>query len=104
MNKIYIKTDSTNKITYTHYMPFHEKNGLHKTEEELLQDGHLIDSFDDIIPPAGKSTEYYYDGTTLSHQFIDIPPVPEMERAVKLDELQAKLDYLAVMTGNEEVL
>lgn len=52
--KKFIKHEQ-NKITLIHYQPFDKKNGLGKTEEELLQEGILVNE----IPQPEKREGYY---------------------------------------------
>lgn len=100
---IYLATDNENRILYT----INDFELLPLNYQEIAQQtkGHIVAGHPtEIIQPQGKIIEWYYDGNIFTHKFVDIPPAPQTEHDLKLDELQAKLDYLAVMTGNEEVL
>lgn len=88
---IFIKTEN-DKIVYTHYMPFDETYGLHKTEAELLQDGYLVDA----IPtyegevPDDKIAELHYDGSMFSFVLVDKPKSQEDTMKEKLTSLEAQ--------------
>ena len=90
---IFIRTED-NKIVYTHYMPFDETYGLGKTEDELKQDGYLVDA----IPgyegevPEGKIPEVRYDGESFSWVMVNKPKSREEETQEKISALQTQLD------------
>lgn len=81
-NKIFISqfrpTEDENIFTigFTHYCPFDEKHGLKKAEEELLQEGILINKED--VPEAenreGYKAELFYDkrNNKLMYKYFEI--------------------------------
>lgn len=87
---IYIKIDSTtNEVNFQHFMPFDEVNGLHKTEEELLQEGYLVDSIPEPEQINGKVAKLKYDGSNLYYEYVDAPLTPEQEiEALKAQNAQ----------------
>lgn len=92
---IYFQTNSSNQLTYIHYMPFDEKYGLHKTESELKKTGYLVDSLPTYTGeiPDGKIPELRYDGRKFSWEIVDVPepePVPETE----YEKLRAELESI----------
>ena len=88
---IFIRTED-NKIVYTHYMPFDETYGLGKTEDELLQDGYLVDAIPDYEGevPDGKIAELHYDGSMFSYVLADKPKSQEDAMKEKLTSLEAQ--------------
>lgn len=75
-NKI---TDEKYPINFVHYMPFDEINGLHKTREELEQEGYLIDSIPELETPEGKVPVLFFNPTTKTvfYEYVDRPKAPE---------------------------
>lgn len=92
---IFIRTED-NKIVYTHYMPFDETYGLGKTEDELKQDGYLVDT----IPgyegevPEGKIPEVRYDGESFSWVMVDKPKSREEDLNETIESLKARIAEL----------
>lgn len=92
---IFIRTED-NKIVYTHYMPFDETYGLGKTEDELKQDGYLVDT----IPgyegevPEGKIPEVRYDGENFSWVMVDKPKSREEDLNETIESLKARIAEL----------
>lgn len=75
---IYIKeltkiTDEKYSIGYKHYTPFDDVKGLHKTKDELLQDGQLVELSTRSQEVAGKNQELYYNpiNNTCFWDYID---------------------------------
>jgi len=52
------------KVTLIHYMPFDEVHGFHKSEEELLQMGELVDEVPEPEIKPGFYAEPRYDELT----------------------------------------
>lgn len=90
---IFIRTED-NRIVYTHYMPFDETYGLGKTEDELKQDGYLVDAIPNYEGevPEGKIPEVRYDGENFSWVMVDKPKSREEETQEKISALQTQLD------------
>lgn len=86
---IFIKTNSDNQVTFIHYKPFDEINGLKKTETELSQEGFLVESLPDAEQIEGKDVVYSYtkaDGFTFA--YIDILKTPDQIQAEKTELLE----------------
>lgn len=85
---IFIKVDKINKVTFQHFIPFDEINGLHKTEEELLQEGYLVESIPEPEQIEGKIPILKYDGANLYYEYQDAP----------IDEVTALKNQLAAQS------
>lgn len=73
MGKKFIKTENT-KVVFTHFMPFDEKYGMKKTEEELLKEGYLIDEIPEPEQQEGKIAEAHYTPEKgYYYEYVDIP-------------------------------
>ncbi|WP_010292184.1 hypothetical protein [Clostridium senegalense] len=105
-NKIFISqfksTDEENIfiIGFTHYCPFHEEDGLNKTEEELLQEGVLINK-EDVPEPEnreGYRAELLYDkrNNNLVYKYFEINEKdllhPESVEQKEIRELRQKIE------------
>nr|DAW50978.1 MAG TPA: protein of unknown function (DUF5320) [Caudoviricetes sp.] len=96
MGQKFIKTENT-KVVYTHFMPFDEKDGLKKTEEELLQEGYLIDEIPEPDRQEGKIAEAHYTPEQgYYYEYVDAPePKPQGDIAAlraEVDELKSQLE------------
>ncbi|URN84996.1 hypothetical protein [Acetobacterium wieringae] len=86
---LFIKTNSDNQVTFIHYKPFDEINGLKKTETELLKEGFLVESLPAVEEVEGKNVIYFYTQTGgFSHEYFDVPKTKEQIYAEKLDQLE----------------
>lgn len=73
---VFLKTENE-RVIYSHYMPMHGKHGLGKTEEELLEEGILVESVPDPVDTPGKSPVLYCsDEGVMWYTYEDIL-VPE---------------------------
>lgn len=94
MSNIYIEVNNET-VTKVHYMPFHEKHGMGKTEQELLQTGLLVES----IPTPDTSDEtknpiLMFDGESFYYEYEDIiEQVSSEERIEQLENENAELWY-----------
>lgn len=97
---IYFQTNSTGQLTYIHYMPFDDKYGLHKTEEELRQTGYLVESLPEYTGevPEGKQPELRYIDGEFTWEMVDAPE-PEPEPEQPYEELKAELEALKSQQG-----
>lgn len=87
---VFIEVDeSTKNVTYRHFTPFDDEDGLNKTEEELLQEGFLVDSIPEPKQIEGKTPVLKYDGTKLYYEYVDAP-IDEMTA------LKAQVDALNI--------
>lgn len=78
-----------------HYMPFDEENGLGKTEDELSQEGILIEELPELETIENKIPVLYCNPTTKEVWYeqvdADIPPTPRetpLEQRVSEQEQQ----------------
>lgn len=104
---IFIKHDN-GKVNYTHYMPFDEKHGLGKTQEQLEQEGILVDSIPEPQQTEGKLAILYCNPDTKEtyYEYEDMPKTPEDEQAERIEQLEQQLvitqeaiDFLIMMGG-----
>lgn len=87
--EIFIKVNTLNEVIEQHYMPFDAKNGKHKTREELLSEGYLIDQ--NKIPPephvlSDKRNVLMYENDVFSW----ITEETESDQTKKIKELEEK--------------
>ena len=57
-------TDIKYSVGYIHYMPFDSVNGLKKTQEELLEEGKLVELPSKLAEVEGKIQVMYYNPIT----------------------------------------
>lgn len=89
---IYFKFDTNGRKEYRHNFPFHEKDGLGKTREQLEQEGILVEQLPPKLPKVeGKTQELYYIDGQLVWQYEDIPLAPEEMKNEKIQELELKV-------------
>lgn len=84
---IFIKQEE-GKVSFIHYMPFDEKEGLNKTKEELEIEGFLVES----IPEAeinGKNAILHINPETkeLWYEYQEDPPT-QLEQIKTLRQQQ----------------
>ena len=73
MSKKFLRLNG-NKVMLIHYMPFDPVNGLHKTEEELLREGALVDEVPDSQQIVGKTAlPYYTPERGFYYEYVDDP-------------------------------
>lgn len=82
MNMIFFKTDSENVIDYTHFNPFDERDGLMRSEEELLKIGFLVDEIPSAPTKEGMNsiTKYVNGEFVFEYKEIVLPPLTEIEQ------------------------
>lgn len=74
MDKVFITVNETGRVMFTHYMPFDVKEGLGKTEEELLKEGYLLDEIPEPQRIEGKIAEAHYTPEKgFFYEYIDAP-------------------------------
>lgn len=83
---------------YINYVPFHEKHGLGKTQEELEQEGILVDGIPEPQQIEGKSAILYCNPDTkeLWYEYEDIPLTPEEEQQKKIESLEQSIAELTM--------
>lgn len=100
---IFIQCDNDGYVTSQHFMPFDEKYGLGKTEEELQQEGILVEFIPEPEIVVGKSARLRYDGTNLVYEYTDIEipidKVAELEGQVNLLKEQNAQMLLVLVEG-----
>lgn len=73
MSKKFITVES-GKVQLIHCMPFDAKEGLGKTEEELLKKGYLLDDIPEPQRIEGKIAEAHYTPEKgFYYEYIDAP-------------------------------
>ncbi|MGE7836475.1 hypothetical protein [Viridibacillus arvi] len=87
---VFIKISKGNNIDYIHYMPFDDTHGLHKSEEDLLQEGILVDFIQEPERIEGKSPVLKYNSTELYYDYEDVP-IDEMTALKNKIELQEQV-------------
>lgn len=69
----FIKIDAMERVEFVHHVPFHEKHGMGKTKEQLLQEGYFVEHIPtpaetlDIAPK--RKVELYFDPETETFYF-----------------------------------
>lgn len=83
------------RVTFQHHKPFDAKDGLGKTEEELLQIGALVDEIPEPEQIEGKEAVLYYnpETNTVYYEYIDREPTTE-ERIALLEQAILELTML----------
>ncbi|MBQ6630519.1 MAG: hypothetical protein IJH55_00095 [Romboutsia sp.] len=96
MNKIFIKYDKDNVVTYTHYKPFDSVYGLGKTEKELLKEGALVNEYNEPDYIEGKSvvTKYDKDNNNIYFEYVDAPQINNTNNVEILKEIENKISIL----------
>ncbi|HDK7138947.1 TPA: hypothetical protein PTV74_001364 [Clostridium botulinum] len=82
------------KVRFIHYMPFDPINGLHKTKEELEQEGVLIENIPESKYIENKQAIMYYNPIKkeIFYEYEDVPKSDEgLEQQKQQVELNAKL-------------
>lgn len=91
----FIQDERGLRVTFRHYKPFDEKDGMGKTEEELLQIGALVDDIPQPEQIPGKEPILYYnpENNTVYYEYEDKPLTPE-ERIAQLEQAILELTML----------
>lgn len=87
------KIDSAKySVSLIHSQPFDAKNGLGKTQEQLEQEGILVEGIPELIQTDGKQAMLYYNPATkeLWYEYDDIPKTEEELLKEQVVELQAQ--------------
>ena len=106
---IYIQLSSKGTIEFQHNMPFDSIEGLHKTKEELLKTGYLVESIPEYSGevPEGKMPELHYNGTEFSWVMVEKPADPN-DQSAKIAAQEARIAELeavnAAYLGLEETV
>ncbi|MBS4195322.1 hypothetical protein [Lederbergia citri] len=95
---IYFEVNRNNDVTYIHNMPFDEKYGLGKTEQELRKTGILVESIPEAEQVTGKVPVLKYDGENLYYDYIDAP-ISEDER---FNQLQNELGNILFESAKDK--
>lgn len=88
---IFLKTDETGKVIYTHHKPFDNQYGLNKTKEQLLEEGHLVEKLPAIKNKVGFDAILYYTNSEFREEFIkNIQPTSEID-VLKAENAELKI-------------
>jgi hypothetical protein len=89
---IFLKVEEQ-KVTLIHYMPFDEKDGLKRTQEELEQEGMLIDNLPEVEQIEGKKPVLYCNPNTKEvwYEHEDIQKTKEELLQDKVTQLENAL-------------
>jgi hypothetical protein len=81
------------EIQAIHYQPFDPVYGLKKSQEELLQEGILVESIPKPEFIEGKVPVLKYDPTNkeLYYEYEDIPPTKEELLEKEIEQLKQQL-------------
>ena len=91
--KKYLQLDGE-KVKFVHYKPFDQKHGLHKTEAELTKTGVLVDEIPQPEAIDGKAAVMCYNAEKGVYYIYE-----DVTESVSIEALNAKLDYIGMMTG-----
>ena len=91
-------TDEKYAIGYKHYQPFHEKHGLRKTEEQLLQEGKLIEKPGDLDVGEGEEQKLFYNPVT-NEGFYELIEVGKDDIELLREDLNNAILELSMMIG-----
>lgn len=89
-----------NDITTIHHMPFDTRYGLGKTEEELQQEGLLVEELPQAEEMPGKHAVLKYNGTEIYYEYEDVP-LTETER---IAQLEAENESLRASQAEQDAL
>lgn len=84
------------KVTRQHYKPFDEQYGLHRTQEELEQEGILVENLPNPEAIPYKNPVLYCNPQTKEvwYEYEDRPLTPEEEMRQRIELMQQALDAL----------
>jgi hypothetical protein len=89
---IFLKYEKdTLKVSFTHNMPFHPSYGLGKTQDELEQEGVLLESIPVPEHREGFSSVMKYDPTTKTVFFdyeVEVKPISNEEELQQIKQKQ----------------
>lgn len=90
-------------IGFIHYMPFDEENGLGKTEEELLNEGLLIEELPRLEGIPNKAPILYCNPSIREvwYEYVDIPETEEQKREREDLEIRLALADMAETYENK---
>lgn len=93
------------RIGYIHNMPFHPVYGLKKSEEELREEGILLDDIPKPERVEGKIPVPYYnpETNTVYYEYVDRPLTPE-EKAEQLEQAMIETSILLAELEQKERL
>ncbi|WP_432408570.1 hypothetical protein [Wukongibacter sp. M2B1] len=102
---IYLEVNDEGFVTFQHNMPFDAKHGLRKTQEQLEQEGILVNSIPEPEQIEGKQAVLYYDETQgLYYQYEDIKLKEDLQQdmidQLILDNLNMQMQIDTLITSN----
>lgn len=80
------------RVGLVHYMPFDEVNGLGKTQEQLQQEGILVEALPEKEDREGYEAELMYNGTSLYYEYV-LNQESQEQRIADLENAIADLVY-----------
>ena len=88
-------------VGFIHYMPFDEVNGMHKTIDELIAMGCLVEELPEEQHIQGKESKLFFNPVdkVVWYEYEDIPKTPDEIRDEKIALMQAALDELILNGG-----
>lgn len=94
----FLKLNYEGKVTSSHTKPFDTKDGLGKTQEQLEQEGVLVENIPPELPfVEGKKAVLYYNKTNgLYYKYEDIPKTKEQLLEERVAELE---NYILSIEG-----
>lgn len=100
---IFLRFDTNGKKAYQHNNPFHKRDGLDKTVEQLEQDGILVEQLPRKLEEIkGKTQGLYYINGQLQWQYEDIQPTPEEIENQKIAELETALLEMSTLSAIQQ--
>ena len=93
----YVDEDK-HSVGMIHYMPFDEENGLGKTEEELLQEGLLIEELPKLENIPNKAPILFCNPQTKEvwYEYVVIPESDDDKKNRELNEIKQQLQDLQI--------
>ena len=93
----FVQDEKGLRVGFIHHMPFDLRNGMGKTEQELLQIGALVDDIPEPEQIEGKNAVLYYNPETNSvyYEYID-RPLTDQERIEELEKAILEISMLLV--------
>jgi hypothetical protein len=91
----FVQDEKGLRVGFIHHMPFDLRNGMGKTEQELLQIGALVDDIPEPEQIEGKNAVLYYNPETNSvyYEYID-RPLTDQERIEQLEKAILEITML----------
>ena len=94
----FVQDEKGLRVGFIHHMPFDLRNGMGKSEQELLQIGALVDDIPEPEQIEGKVPVLYYNpqSNSVYYEYVE-RPLTEEERLAQLE--QAILELTMFLGG-----